>query len=126
MGNTRAELEKGYDSVAVNMRKEASMIVCCMNLEYYLVETWGRSMGPASPAEHQKQRTKVSNALAKINADLYGFVEIEQGQSALAEIAADLTRNTGRHFDYINASGLTWIPTSSRRRFRLWRKLQLC
>ena len=106
VGNTRAELEKGYDSVAVNMRKEASVIVCCMNLEYYLVETWGdRSMGPASPAEHQKQRTKVSNALAKINADLYGFVEIEQGQSALAEIAADLTRNTGRHFDYINDGG---------------------
>ncbi len=106
VGNTRAELEKGYDSVAVNMRGKADVIVCCMNLEYYLVETWGdKSMGPKDPAAHQKQRTKVSQALAKINADLYGFVEIEQGQSALAEIAADLTKNTGRVFRYINDGG---------------------
>ena len=108
VGNTRAELEKGYDSVAVNMRGEANVIVCCMNLEYYLVENISSSngsMGPNTQSEHQKQRAKVSKALAKINADLYGFVEIERGQSALAEIAADLTRNTGRHFDYINDGG---------------------
>ena len=104
-GNTRSELEKGYDSVAVNMRGEASIVVCCMNLEYYLVKTSGEDMGPASYAEHQKQRTKVSKALAKINADLYGFVEIEQGQDALKEIASDLTKNTGRQFTYINDGG---------------------
>ena len=102
VGSTRADLEKGYDSVAVNMRGEANVIVCCMNLEYYLVETTNGDMGPSSSAEHQKQRAKVSKALAKINADLYGFVEIEQGQSALKEIAADLTKNTGRSFTYIN------------------------
>ena len=102
IGNTRAEMEQGYDSVAVNMRGEANVIVCCMNLEYYLVETVNGDMGPSSYTEHQKQRAKVSKALAKINADLYGFVEIEQGQSALKEIAIDLTRNTGRTFSYIN------------------------
>ena len=104
-GNTRAELEKGYDSVAVNMRGEASVIVCCMNLEYYLVENLGGDMGASNYSEHQKQRTKISKALAKINADLYGFVEIEQGQSALEEIAEDLTKNTGRTFTYINDGG---------------------
>ena len=104
-GNTRAELEKGYDSVAVNMLGKASVIVCCMNLEYYLVENWGTGYGPDNASDHQKQRTKVSKALAKINADLYGFVEIEQGQSALAEIAADLSKNTGRTFKYINDGG---------------------
>ena len=102
VANTRADLEKGYDSVAVNMCGEANVIVCCMNLEYYLVETTNGDMGPSSSAEHQKQRAKVSKALAKINADLYGFVEIEQGQSALKEIAADLSKNTGRRFTYIN------------------------
>ena len=104
-GNTRAKMEKGYDSVAVNMRGEADVIVCCMNLEYYLVETVNGDMGPSSSAEHQKQRAKVSKALAKINADVYGFVEIEQGQSALKEIAIDLTKNTGRQFNYINDGG---------------------
>lgn len=105
VGNTRADMEKGYDSVAVNMRGEANIIVCCMNLEYYLVETVDGDMGPSSSAEHQKQRTKVSKALAKINADLYGFVEIEAGQSALKEIAKDLTKNTGRQFSYIDDGG---------------------
>ena len=104
-GNTRAELEKGYDSLAVNMRGKASLIVCCMNLEYYLVQNLGTGYGPDNASDHQKQRTKVSKALAKINADLFGFVEIEQGQKALDEIARDLSTNTGRKFSYINDGG---------------------
>jgi len=102
-GNTRKELEKGVDLEAINMRGEHTLLVCCMNLEYYLVENLGSgSMGPKTREAHQKQRAKVSEALAKINADLYGFVEIEQGQSALAELAADLSKNTGRTFAYID------------------------
>ena len=107
-GNTRAELEKGPDMSAINMRGEHTLLVCCMNLEYYLVENISSSngsMGPNTQSEHQKQRAKVSKALAKINADLYGFVEIEQGQSALAEIASDLSKNTGKNFTYINDGG---------------------
>lgn len=104
-GNTRAELEQGYDSKAVNMLGKASVVVCCMNLEYYLTSSFGTGYGPQSQAEHNKQRTKVSKALAKINADLYGFVEIQQGQGALAEIAADLTKNTGRKYSYVNDEG---------------------
>ncbi len=104
-GNTRADLEKGVDLEAINMRGEHTLLVCCMNLEYYLVENWGTGYGPDNQSEHTKQRAKVSKALAKINADLYGFVEIEQGQSALAELAADLSKNTGRKFSYINDGG---------------------
>lgn len=104
-GNTRAELEKGIDLESINMRGEHTILVCCMNLEYYLVENLGTGYGPDNQSEHNKQRAKVSKALAKINADLYGFVEIEQGQSALAELAADLTKNTGRRFTYINDGG---------------------
>lgn len=101
-GNSRSDMEKGYDMDIVAQRGEPTIIVCCMNLEYYLVESLGGDMGASNYSEHQKQRAKVSKALAKINADLYGFVEIEQGQSALAEIANDLSKNTGRHFTYIN------------------------
>ena len=104
-GNTRADLEHGPNMDAINMRGEHSLLVCCMNLEYYLVENLGTGYGPEDPSDHQKQRAKVSKALAKINADLYGFVEIEQGQSALEELAADLTKNTGRTFSYINDGG---------------------
>ena len=107
-GNTRQELENGYNTQVVKQRGEPSIIVCCMNLEYYLVENISSSngsMGPSTQSEHQKQRTKVSKALSKINADLYGLVEIEQGQRALAEIANDLTQNTGRKFEYIDDGG---------------------
>ena len=107
IGNTRAELEQGYDKKAVNQRGEATIVVCVMNLEYYLVENLGTGYGPDNYNEHQKQRKKISQALAKINADIYGFVEIEQGQSALAELAADLTTNTGRNYRYINDGGST-------------------
>lgn len=102
-GNTRAELEKGYDTGAIDMRGQHTLLVCAMNCEYYLTQNFSsRGMGPADNAEHQKQRTKISKALALIRADIYGLVEVQQGQDAMNEIAADLTRNTGRNYVAIN------------------------
>lgn len=103
-GNTRKELEQGYDLTAIDQRGEHTLLVCAMNCEYYLTEQYNTqsSMGPDSDEEHQKQRAKISKALAKINADIYGLVEVQQGQGALTEIASDLTKNTGRHFTAIS------------------------
>ena len=106
-GNTRADMEKGYDLEVINTRGEHTLLVCYMNLEYYLVDNFGTGYGPDSSTDHQKQRTKTSQALAKINADLYAFVEVQTGQGALAELAADLTKNTGRNFAYINDGSAT-------------------
>lgn len=108
VGNTRADLEKGPDMAAIDMKGEHTILVCGMNLEYYMVEEFVRpgTQGPADLEEHQKQRAKVSKALATINADLYGLVEIQCGDGALKEIADDLSKNTGRHFDYVR-SGTT-------------------
>lgn len=94
---------------SVDIRGEHDLLICAMNCEYYLTEAFGTgsssSMGPANNEEHQKQRTKVSSALSHINADIYGLVEVQQGQGAIKEIAEDLTRLTGRHFTYINDGG---------------------
>ena len=106
-GNTRVEMEKGYDLEAINSRGEHNLLICYMNLEYYLVDNFGTGYGPDSSTDHQKQRTKTSQALAKINADIYALVEIQTGQGALAELAADLTKNTGRNFTYINDGSVT-------------------
>ena len=106
-GNTRAEMEKGYNLQAINTRGEHNLLICYMNLEYYLVDNFGTGYGPDSSTDHQKQRTKTSQALAKINADIYALVEIQTGQGALAELAADLTKNTGRNFTYINDGSTT-------------------
>lgn len=102
-GNTRADMERALPPL--NQKGEPRLIVCAANLEYYLVEQLGGSMGPRDEAEHQKQRAKVSKALAKIGADIYGLVEVQQGQNAMAEIAADLTANTGHPYDYVDDGG---------------------
>ena len=101
--NTRAAIEHTLPNV--DMTGEHNVLVCCANLEYYLVQSLGTGYGPEDSYEHQKQRTKVKKALAEIHADVYGLVEIEQGQAALAEIAADLTSLTGSHYDYVNDGG---------------------
>ena len=104
-GNSRSDILKGYDRPTIDKRGTHTLLVCAANLEYYLVKNLGTGYGPDSYAEHQKQRSKVSKALALINADIYGLVEIEQGQDAIAEIAADLTKLTGRQFSYVNDGG---------------------
>lgn len=101
-GNTRADLRRGIDMTEIDMRGTHSLLVCGMNLEYYLVDNLGTGYGADDAAQHARQRAKCSKALAMINADIYGLVEIEQGQSALSEIAHDLTAATGRTFTYIN------------------------
>ena len=101
--NTRAAIEHTLPNV--DMTGEHNVLVCGANLEYYLVQSLGTGYGPDNSYEHQKQRTKVKKALAEIHADVYGLLEIEQGQAALAEIAADLTSLTGSHYDYVNDGG---------------------
>ena len=106
-GNTRQDLENADIRAMVNIDDcEECLLVCTMNLEYYIVENVGSGLGPKDLNEHQKQRTKISKALAKINADIYGLVEIEQGQTAVAEIASDLNTNLpDRNYTYIKDGG---------------------
>lgn len=104
VGNTRAELEQGIPDLG-----DYRLLICAMNLEYYLVANAGYP-GPSSYSQHQYQRTKVGKALALINADAYGLVEVELGSEALKEIADDLNNKIpGRSFtqvmDYTKATG---------------------
>ena len=101
--NTREAIEKKVPSV--DMKGQHNVLVCGANLEYYLVENIGTGYGADTYYEHQKQRKKVLTALSRIHADIYGLVEIEQGQTALAEIANDLTELTGDPYDYVNDGG---------------------
>lgn len=102
VGNLRKDLEEAIPDVDIN--GEHRLLICGMNLEYYLNQQFdpNSSMGPDSYSDHQAQRAKVSKALAKINADIYGLVEIQQGDSAMKEIAHDLEKNTGRPFRIIH------------------------
>lgn len=93
VGNSRADLTKGPDMSAIDMRGEHTLLVCAMNLEYYLAHNFsGNGMGPANAEQHARQRTKTIAALSTINADIYGLVEIQKGDEALREIAAELNK----------------------------------
>ncbi len=106
VGNTRADLQKGYPSV--DMVGEHTLLVCAFNLEYYLVENIGGSMGPENKTESNRQHAKIMDALTHINADIYGFVEIEQGQAALTKLANALTAKTGKPYSFINDGGSSY------------------
>ena len=98
-GNKRADLEAGLPDLG-----DYRLLVCAMNLENYYM-TLGE-MGAKTEAARQKQRTKVSKALAKINADIYGLVELQQGNEAIAEIVSDLNKNLPkRNYQYFTDGG---------------------
>ena len=97
-GNKRSDLEAGLPDLG-----DYRLLVCAMNLENYFM-TWG-SMGADSYEEHKVQRAKTSAALKKINADVYGLVELQQGNEAIAEIVSDLNNNLpARNYKYFSES----------------------
>ena len=70
------------------------LLVCGFNLENYFVAHLGKDyLGANSDAAHQAQRAKISAALKQINADIFGFCELEEGDAAIQEIADDLNKN---------------------------------
>ncbi len=103
VGNTRADLEKGYPSV--DMVGDHTLLVCAFNLEYYLVENLGTGYGPDNAQQSAKQHTKIMDALTHIKADIFGFVEIEQGQTALRKLADAMTTATGKRYSFVNDGG---------------------
>lgn len=79
--------------------------VCGFNLEYYLTTPNSSGMGPATQTEMDNQHTKIIAALKAIDADIYGLVEIEQGQDALTKLASALTSSTGKSYSFVNDGG---------------------
>ena len=103
VGNTRDDMLAGIPSV--DQKAKHNLLVCAFNLEYYLVENLGTGYGPDNSTESDKQHTKIMQALSLIAADIFGFVEIEQGQQALRKLANALTQATGRTYSFINDNG---------------------
>ena len=80
--------------------------VCAANLEYYLPTNYGQGYGPASAAEAANQQLKIVAALLAIDADIYGLIEIEEGQNALTNLVMAMNAATvaGR-YAFINDGG---------------------
>ena len=101
VSNTRQDLLKGYPSISKN--GTPTLVVCAFNLQYYLVENLGSgSQGPTTTEQQKRQHTKIMEALKRIKADVFGFVEVEQGQGALEKLAKSLSTETRKHYSWIN------------------------
>ena len=102
-GNSKEELKNADIRKMLNIEDDCDecLVVCGFNVENYFM-TWG-SMGAASYEEHQKQRAKTKATLKKINADIYGFCELQLGNEAIKEICGDLNALfPERNYKYFN------------------------
>jgi predicted extracellular nuclease len=93
-GSYRLEPTSPPAFTAVNPRPVApaaigrsSLRVASFNVENYFVTT-GTGRGPNNAAEHTRKRNKVIAALAGLNADVIGLIELEKGTQATANAAA--------------------------------------
>lgn len=101
--DTKTDLQNADIKAMVNIAPDCDecLLVCGFNVENYFTET-GCDLCPTA-SEHKTQRKKVGAALKKINADVFGLVELQKGNSALAEIAADLNAALpGRNYKYFS------------------------
>lgn len=100
-GNTRADLEAGIPDLG-----DYRLLVCGFNLEnYFITLQKDKGMGAYSEADRHQQREKVRKALKKINADIFGLVELQQGNEAITEIVNDLNNALPeRNYDFFHDS----------------------
>lgn len=77
--------------------------VCGFNLQIYIATEWDGDYGPTSKEESDKQHAKIVKALAAIDADVFGLVEVQQGQVALEKLANALNElDPSAQYAYIN------------------------
>ena len=77
--------------------------VCGFNLQIYIATEWDGDYGPASKEDSDKQHAKIVKALAAIDADVFGLVEVQQGQVALEKLANALNAlDPSAQYEYIN------------------------
>lgn len=81
--------------------------VCATNLEYYLPFNYNGTYGAGNAIEAQKQHIKIIKGLLAIDADIYGIIEIEEGQNALSKLVDSMNVATvaGR-YGFVNDGGL--------------------
>ena len=91
--------------------------VCGFNLEIYLADSYGQGYGPNSAYEAANQHVKILAAMLAIDADIYGVVEIQEGQNALIKLvnAMNSATSPGRYAfinDGATTSGTTYTKAA--------------
>lgn len=107
-GNTRQYMDTVNVRRLVNIAGcDTCLLVCTSNLENYFIGN----------ASHDRQRAKVIDALTHIDADLFGFIEIESGDAAVKEVVSYLNSNLPhRNYTYV-ADGSSASGTDTKAAF---------
>ena len=80
--------------------------LCAFNLEVYLYDSFGTGFGPNDATQAAQQHTKIVAAILAIDADVYGLIEIQQGQAALQKLIAGLnTATVAGRYGYVDDGG---------------------
>lgn len=80
--------------------------VCSFNLEIYLADSYGTGYGPNNASEAALQHTKIVAALLAIDADVFGLIEIQEGQAALQKLVNALnTATVSGRYAFVNDGG---------------------
>ncbi len=83
--------------------------VCATNLEYYLRSDYGTGYGADDEAAADRQHAKIVKGLRAIDADIYGLLEIQQGQTAIAYLCDALNQAAGSDiYAYIDDGTLVY------------------
>ena len=80
--------------------------VCESNLDYYLPTNFGQGYGAANATQAAQQQIKIVAGLLAIDADIYGLMEVEEGQKALSDLVSAMNAATvaGR-YGFVNDGG---------------------
>jgi hypothetical protein len=80
--------------------------VCASNLDYYLPTNFGQGYGAANATQAAQQQLKIVAGLLAIDADIYGLMEVEEGQKALTDLVTAMNAATvaGR-YGFVNDGG---------------------
>jgi len=85
---------------------DCNLKVCAFNLEYYLADSYGQGYGPDNVADASRQHIKILAALLTIDADVFGLIEIQQGQAALTKLVNALNGATASgRYAFVNDGG---------------------
>jgi uncharacterized protein len=82
---------------------DCNLVVCAANLQYYLRSDFGTGYGPANETLANRQHAKIVKALRAIDADIYGLLEMQQGQDAIAYLCDAMNEAAGSQiYSYID------------------------
>ncbi len=92
-----------------NVTDDYNLKVCAFNLQYYLASDYGTGYGADNEEDAAKQHSKIMHALLAIDADIFGLVEIQQGQEAISKLTDALNAATvaGR-YTYVSDGTTTY------------------